>query len=216
MSESAILNIKFDDRGLIPAIVQDATSKEVLALCYMDNASLVQTLQTGQTGFINSIGSERGEQRLLDILVNPDGCSITILVERATASREKPASLLRDIGDSQQPSRSSVSLVDVESMEFGLSIYRLYNLIADRREKRPEGSYTTYLFNSGTDKILKKVAEESAEVIIAAKNNSHREITSELADLFYHLLVLMVDREVKLGDIHRELEHRASQAARQQ
>jgi len=64
--------------------------------------------------------------------------------------------------------------------------------------------------------MLKKVAEESAEVIIAAKNNSHREITSELADLFYHLLVLMVDREVKLGDIHRELEHRASQAARQQ
>ena len=216
MSESAILNIKFDDRGLIPAIVQDATSKEVLALCYMDNASLVQTLQTGQTGFINSIGAERGEQRLLDILVNPDGCSITILVERATASREKPASLLRDIGDSQQPSRSSVSLVDVESKEFGLSIYRLFNLIADRREKRPEGSYTTYLFNSGTDKILKKVAEESAEVIIAAKNNSHREITSELADLFYHLLVLMVDRDVKLGDIHRELEHRASQAARQQ
>jgi len=140
MSESAILNIKFDDRGLIPAIVQDVSSKEVLALCYMDNASLVQTLQTGQTGFFNSIGAERGEQRLLDILVNPDGCSITILVERATASREKPASLLRDIGDSQQPSRSSVSLVDVESMEFGLSIYRLYNLIADRREKRPEGS----------------------------------------------------------------------------
>jgi phosphoribosyl-ATP pyrophosphohydrolase/phosphoribosyl-AMP cyclohydrolase len=216
MSEIALHNIRFDDRGLIPAIVQDASSKEVLALRYMDNASLAQTLKTGQAGFFDYIAADRGAHRLLDILVNPDGCSITILVERATSSDEKPASLLRDFGESQQPSRSSVSLVDVESMEFGLSIHRLYSLIADRRDKRPEGSYTTYLFNSGTDKILKKVGEECAEVIIAAKNNSHREITSELTDIFYHLLVLMVDRDIKLSDVHRELALRAAQASRQQ
>jgi phosphoribosyl-ATP pyrophosphohydrolase/phosphoribosyl-AMP cyclohydrolase len=83
-------------------------------------------------------------------------------------------------------------------------------LIADRKEKRPEGSYTTYLFNSGLDKILKKIAEESGEVIIASKNKSPREIISELADLFYHLLVLMVERDVKLSDVRDELTGRAS------
>jgi phosphoribosyl-ATP pyrophosphohydrolase/phosphoribosyl-AMP cyclohydrolase len=216
MSETPIHNIRFDERGQIPAIVQDASSKEVLALYYMDNASLVRTLQTGQTSFLNSVAQARGAHRLLDIRINSDGGSITVLVEREEATEEKPASLLRDIGESQKQAGSSVSLVDVESMEFGLSIQRLYTLIADRNEKRPEGSYTTYLFKSGTDKILKKVAEESGEVIIAAKNNSHREITSELADLFYHLLVLMVDRDVKLSDVHRELNNRASQASKQQ
>jgi phosphoribosyl-ATP pyrophosphohydrolase/phosphoribosyl-AMP cyclohydrolase len=216
MSETAIHNIKFDERGLIPAIVQDASSKEVLALCYMDNASLLQALQTGQAAFSGPLSTDQGPHRLLDILVNSDRASITVMVERNVATEKKPASLLRDIGESQRQAGSSVSLVDVDSMEFGLSIQRLYMLIADRNEKRPEGSYTTYLFNSGTDKILKKVAEESGEVIIAAKNSSHREITSELADLFYHLLVLMVDRDVKLGDVHRELSYRASQAVKQQ
>jgi phosphoribosyl-ATP pyrophosphohydrolase len=95
-------------------------------------------------------------------------------------------------------------------MEFGIAVDDLYNLIIDRKEKRPEGSYTTYLFNSGLDKILKKIAEEAGEVIIAAKNNSSRDLVSELSDLFYHLLVLMVDREVKLSDVYRELSRRAS------
>jgi phosphoribosyl-ATP pyrophosphohydrolase/phosphoribosyl-AMP cyclohydrolase len=83
-------------------------------------------------------------------------------------------------------------------------------LISERKEKRPEGSYTTYLFNSGLDKILKKIAEESGEVIIAAKNKVAREITSELADLFYHLLVLMVERDIKLSDVRDELSRRAA------
>jgi len=83
-------------------------------------------------------------------------------------------------------------------------------LIADRKEKRPDGSYTTYLFNSGLDKILKKIAEECGEVIIAAKNESRARIVSELADLLYHLLVLMVEQEVRLGDVQDELARRAS------
>ncbi|HSE97717.1 MAG TPA: phosphoribosyl-ATP diphosphatase [Blastocatellia bacterium] len=214
MSETAIHNIRFDDRGLIPAIVQDAASREIIALCYLDNASLVRTLQSGQTTFLDPMFSGGEERSLLDILVNPDGGSITVLIERSSPPERKPASLLRDLSDAQIQNGSPVALVDVESMEFGLSIQKLYSLIADRKEKRPEGSYTTYLFNSGTDKILKKVAEESGEVIIAAKNNSHRETTSELADLFYHLLVLMVDRDVKLSDVQRELSLRASQAVK--
>jgi phosphoribosyl-ATP pyrophosphohydrolase len=95
-------------------------------------------------------------------------------------------------------------------MEFGLTLHNLYTLIGERKDKRPEGSYTTYLFNSGLDKILKKVAEESGEVIIASKNKAPRELIGELADLFYHLLVLMVERDVKLTDVANELTRRAA------
>jgi phosphoribosyl-ATP pyrophosphohydrolase/phosphoribosyl-AMP cyclohydrolase len=95
-------------------------------------------------------------------------------------------------------------------MEFGVTINDLYRLIEQRKVERPEGSYTTYLFNSGLDKILKKIAEESGEVIIASKNKSAHELVSELADLFYHLMVLMVERGVKLGDVQSELMQRSS------
>src|SRR5262249_50318736 len=101
-----------------------------------------------------------------------------------------------------------------ESMEFGIGLTKLYALIADRKKNRPEGSYTSYLFNSGVDKMLKKIAEESGEVLIAAKNQSPRELVSELSDLFYHLLVLMVESDVKLSDVHNELKNRASQTSK--
>lgn len=217
MPDSAIQNVKFDERGLIPAIVQDAISQEVVALYYMDNASLVKTLQSGQASFLPSPSAEaQGKKsfRLRDVRVNADGASLTVLVEREqpTAAEPKPRSLLRDLGDAQKGNSPGVSLVNVGSMEFGLAMDRLYALIADRKEKRPEGSYTTYLFNSGLDKILKKIAEESGEVIIAAKNAARGEMISELTDLFYHLLVLMVEREVSLSDVHTELSRRAAQA----
>jgi phosphoribosyl-ATP pyrophosphohydrolase len=149
---------------------------------------------------------------LVDVRLNSDGGSLTVLVERepAQAEQEKPVSLMRDFREAQEPGEGGVSLVDVGSMEFGLAMNRLYNLIADRKQKRPDNSYTTYLFNSGLDKILKKIAEESGEVIIASKNKSPRELISELADLFYHLLVLMVDRDLKLGDVQEELARRAA------
>lgn len=216
MTEMIIQNVRFDERGLIPAIVQDAATSDVIALHYMDNASLVATLQTGRTSFFATGADEAAGQkahRLLDVRVNADGRSLTVLIERDSGGGEqKPVSLLRDIQESQGPASSELSLVDVGSMEFGLSIGKLYALIAERKERRPEGSYTTYLFNSGLDKILKKVAEESGEVIIASKNKAPRELVSELADLFYHLLVLMVERDVKLSEVHNELARRAAQA----
>jgi len=209
MTETFIQSIRFDERGLIPAVVQDARSGAVITLCYLDNASLINTLQTGQ---VSSLGAAP-ESALIDIRLNPDGSSLTVLVEgEAGTSAEKPVSLLRDIEAFQKTNASGIALVDVDSMEFGITLDRLYRLISDRREKRPEGSYTTYLFNSGLDKILKKVAEESGEVIIASKNDSARHLVSEMADLFYHLLVLMVERGVRLGDIDNELAHRAAQA----
>jgi phosphoribosyl-AMP cyclohydrolase / phosphoribosyl-ATP pyrophosphohydrolase len=112
---------------------------------------------------------------------------------------------------------SHVALVNVPAMELGILLQDLYDLIQDRRDKRPEGSYTTYLFNSGLDKILKKVGEESAETIIAAKNATNDEtrklLAGEIGDLLYHLLVLMVERKVGLSDIQAELHQRAGKPA---
>ncbi len=111
-----------------------------------------------------------------------------------------------------------VALVNVPAMELGISLQDLYDLIQERKEQRPEGSYTTYLFNSGLDKILKKVGEESAETIIAAKNAVNDEtrklLAGEISDLLYHLLVLMVERKVGLADIQTELNQRASKPAK--
>jgi phosphoribosyl-ATP pyrophosphohydrolase/phosphoribosyl-AMP cyclohydrolase len=110
-----------------------------------------------------------------------------------------------------------VGLVNVPAMELGILLQDLYDLIRSRKEQRPEGSYTTYLFNSGLDKILKKVGEESAETIIAAKNATNDEtrklLASEISDLLYHLLVLMVERKVGLRDIQAELNQRAGKPA---
>lgn len=212
MTEAIIQNVLFDDAGLIPAVIQDAATGEVVGLCQMDSDTLVKTLKTGQTSFPGGENKQWG--RLLDVRLNPDGSSITVLVERDSnvSVHGQTVSLMREFDESRKARSGGVSLVDVGSMEFGLGINKLYGLIAERREKRPEGSYTTYLFNSGLDKILKKVAEESGEVIIAAKNRSSREIVTELADLFYHLLVLMVERDVKLSEVHDELARRAAQA----
>jgi phosphoribosyl-AMP cyclohydrolase / phosphoribosyl-ATP pyrophosphohydrolase len=216
MADTIIQSIKFDERGLIPAVVQDAASNEVLLLCYMDNASLLKTMQTGQTHFVPTSDKRISmpAHKLSDVRVNSDGASLTVFIEHETKTPEvrKPKSLLKDFSEAQRATPTDVSVVDIESMDFGIALHDLYTLIAERKEKRPEGSYTTYLFNSGLDKILKKIAEESGEVIIAAKNKAAREIISELSDLFYHMLVLMVERDIKLGDVHKELKHRASQA----
>jgi phosphoribosyl-AMP cyclohydrolase / phosphoribosyl-ATP pyrophosphohydrolase len=214
MKNAIIQNVKFDEKGLIPAIVQDAATLEVIALSYMDNATLAKTLQTGETSVFASpkFPFAAHSYRLLDVRMNGDGESLTVLIEREQkeSSEREPISLYKETRESQKPGAGAVSLVDIGSMEFGLALNNLYNLIADRKDKRPEGSYTTYLFNSGLDKILKKIAEESGEVIIASKNKRPREIISELADLFYHLLVLMVELDVKLSDVRDELTGRAT------
>ncbi|HKV38581.1 MAG TPA: phosphoribosyl-ATP diphosphatase [Blastocatellia bacterium] len=218
MNSTVIQDVKFDERGLIPAIVQTAATNEVIGLYYMDNDSLLNTLRTGQTYFCQGTSTIHLPEhlRLVDVRVSQDGGSLTVLVEKGEGTQKGHS--LSGSGESQAkriPHASlgyEVSLIDVGSMNFGILINDLYALIAERKEERPEGSYTTYLFNSGVDKILKKVAEESGEVIIAAKNNSAGEIISELADLFYHLLVLMVERNVRLGDLQAELARRATKS----
>lgn len=198
-----IKNLKFDERGLIPAIVQDARTREVLTLAYMNEESLARTIETGQTWFWSRSRNElwhKGEtsgntQHVVSLACDCDNDALVVLVNPAGPACHTGA-------------RSCFDLPEFEDGDLGQLLTKLYELIEGRERDRPEGSYTTYLFNSGVDKILKKVGEESAETIIAAKNDDNTQFTAEAADLIYHLLVLLVARGVSLDQITEELKRR--------
>jgi phosphoribosyl-ATP pyrophosphohydrolase/phosphoribosyl-AMP cyclohydrolase len=197
-----IKSLKFDELGLIPAIVQDARTREVLTLAYMNEESLARTIDTGQTWFWSRSRHElwhKGEtsgntQSVVNLINDCDNDALVVLVNPAGPACHTGA---RSCFDSKPGDE-----------DLGLLLANLYKLIESRERERPEGSYTTYLFNSGLDKILKKVGEESAETIIAAKNDDVSRLTSETADLVYHLLVLLVARGVSLDEVRKELERR--------
>ena len=196
-----IADVKFDERGLIPAIVQDANTREVLTLAYMNRESLEKTIETRETWFWSRSRNElwhKGKtsgntQQVIDLVADCDGDAIVVLV--------KPAGPACHTG-----ARSCFDLK--EQVDLGVLLAHLYTLIETRKRDRPEGSYTTYLFDHGLDKILKKVGEESAETIIAAKNEDVKPLVAEVSDLIYHLLVLLVVRAVSLEDVRDELEQR--------
>jgi phosphoribosyl-AMP cyclohydrolase / phosphoribosyl-ATP pyrophosphohydrolase len=190
--------LKFDGKGLIPAIVQDASTREVLTLAYMNRESLARTIETRETWFWSRSRNElwhKGEtsgntQQVVDLVADCDGDAVVVLV--------KPAGPACHTG-----ARSCFDLNQHEDLAGVLR--QLYKLIESRQRERPEGSYTTYLFDQGIDKILKKIGEESAETIIAAKNDETKPLVSEVSDLVYHLLVLLVARGVSLDQIREEL-----------
>ncbi|HZF39841.1 MAG TPA: bifunctional phosphoribosyl-AMP cyclohydrolase/phosphoribosyl-ATP diphosphatase HisIE [Blastocatellia bacterium] len=251
MSELLIQNLKFDDRGLITAVVQDDASDEILMVAHMNAESLAKTLQTGETWFWSRSrqelwhkGATSGAiQRVVDLRLDCDGDALLVRVnpngpachtgERSCFSRgaqdveaAKSEEPVKTHEKNREKDRlvlkrveSQVSLVNVAAMDLGIQLQDLFKLIQERKDQRPEGSYTSYLFNSGIDKILKKVGEESAETIIAAKNagddEGRKQLSSEISDLLYHLLVLMVEREVSLYDIAAELSARAGKPANQ-
>jgi phosphoribosyl-ATP pyrophosphohydrolase/phosphoribosyl-AMP cyclohydrolase len=194
--------IRFDERGLIPAVVQDAATREVLTLAYMNRESLARTLETRQTWFWSRSRNElwhKGEtsgntQEVVSLALDCDRDAIIVLVKPAGPACHTGAVSCFDTG-TPQPA-------------LGPLLDELYGLIESRERERPAGSYTTYLFAEGLDKILKKVGEESAETIIAAKNEDGARLTAETADLVYHLLVLLVARGVSLTDIAAELGRR--------
>lgn len=203
-----ILNIdklKFDDNGLIPAIIIDYYTKEVLTLAYMNKESLEISLKEGKTCFYSRSRKElwrKGEtsknyQHIQSIKSDCDNDALVIEV-----IKEGPAC---------HTGAESCFMNEVYQKENykDFSIYKLYELIKGRKINMTEGSYTTYLFNSGIDKILKKIGEESSEVIIGAKNGSKEEIIYELSDLLYHSLVLMVEKNITLNDIKDELSKRS-------
>jgi len=191
-------DLKFDGQGLIPAIVQDANTREVLTLAYMNRESLARTIETRETWFWSRSRNElwhKGEtsgntQQVVDLVADCDGDAIVVLVTPAGPACHTGA-------------RSCFDLKQHE--DFAGVLTQLYKLIESRERERPEGSYTTYLFDQGIDKILKKVGEESAETIIAAKNGETKPLVSEVSDLIYHLLVLLVARGVSLDQISEEL-----------
>ena len=197
-SQMNVAELKFDERGLIPAIVQDAQTREVLTLAYMSRESLDRTIETHETWFWSRSRNElwhKGEtsgntQQVVDLVADCDGDALVVLV--------KPAGPACHTG-----ARSCFDLK--QNADLGALLTQLYTLIESRERERPDGSYTTYLFEHGLDKILKKVGEESAETIIAAKNEDAKPLVSEVSDLIYHLLVLLVARGVSLDQIREEL-----------
>ena len=196
-----IEKLKFDEKGLIPAIVVDAVTKRVLTLAYMNRESLRISMEKELTCFWSRSRQElwlKGEtsgnyQHIVSITADCDGDALVVAVEP-----EGPACHLGTDSCFEYPVYQSEN-----RHEF--SLQGLMDLIEGRKTDRKEGSYTTYLFDKGLDKILKKVGEESTEVIIAAHANDRKETVYEIADLAYHIMVLMVEQGITLEDIHREL-----------
>ena len=202
MSEINFDEIRFDEQGLIPAVVQNAATREVLTLAYMNKESLQRTIETKQTWFWsrsrnelwNKGATSGNTQEVVSLGLDCDRDAIVVLVNPAGPACHTGAVSCFDLGNRPD--------------DLGPLLDQLYELIQSRERERPEGSYTTYLFEEGLDKILKKVGEESAETIIAAKNDDDGRVTAEVSDLVYHLLVLLVARGVSLKEIAAELGQR--------
>ncbi|ARK32043.1 bifunctional phosphoribosyl-AMP cyclohydrolase/phosphoribosyl-ATP diphosphatase HisIE [Halalkalibacter krulwichiae] len=205
----SIDTIQFDQNGLVPAIVQDAGSKEVLTLAYMNKESLEKSLETRETWFYSRSrqelwhkGATSGNtQQIIDMRYDCDADAIVVLVDPAgPACHKGEYTCFADSLLEQQP-------VKVNSTRFAI-MDELERTIAEREAEMPEGAYTTYLFEKGVDKILKKVGEEAGEVIIAAKNRDPEELKWEVADLFYHVLVLLREQKLPLDEVLKVLEER--------
>lgn len=199
-----IESLKFDEKGLIPAIVQDYYTKKVLTVAYMNRESLQISMQKQLTCFYSRSRGQlwlKGEtsgnfQHIVSITADCDNDALVVEVKK-----DGPACHLG--GDS-----CFVNTVYQNPDEKSFSFDMLYELIEGRKTEKKEGSYTTYLFEKGLDKILKKVGEECTEVIVAAKGGSKEETVFEISDLAYHVLVLMVQYGISLADIKDELAKR--------
>ncbi|GIP17833.1 histidine biosynthesis bifunctional protein HisIE [Paenibacillus montaniterrae] len=210
MNEAAI---KWDDNGLVPAVVQDAQSKEVLMLAYMNKESLKLSQETGYTWYWSrsrnelwNKGATSGhKQRIVSMSYDCDGDTLLIKVIQTG-----PACHTGSYSCFTQPLEVEGAVQAAESAagdRFAM-LGQLEETIAQRHAERPEGTYTSYLFDKGVDKILKKVGEESAEVIIAAKNQDNDELRAEASDLIFHLMVLLRERGLPLDAILSELKER--------
>ncbi len=196
--------LKFDEKGLIPAIVVDAVSKKVLTLAYMNRESLKITMEKGLTCFWSRSRRElwlKGEtsgnyQHVVSITADCDKDALVVTVEK-----DGPACHTGTDSCFENPVWESDELHE-------FSLQGLMKLIEGRKTEKKEGSYTTYLFEKGLDKILKKVGEECTEVIIAGKADDKKETVYEIADLAYHVMVLMIQMGISLEDIHKELASR--------
>ena len=204
INEKMIDELKFDENGLIPAVIVDSVTKKVLCVAYMNKESLKISIEKELTCFYSRSRKElwlKGEtsgnyQHIVSITADCDKDALTVVVEK-----EGPAC--------HKGTDSCFTNTLFESEELSeFSLEGLYGLLKARQSEMPAGSYTTYLFEKGRDKILKKVGEESTEVIIAAKADDKAETIYEIADLAYHIMVLMTEMGISVEDIHRELASR--------
>ncbi|MDZ5474141.1 bifunctional phosphoribosyl-AMP cyclohydrolase/phosphoribosyl-ATP diphosphatase HisIE [Bacillus sp. 31A1R] len=201
--------LKFDEKGLIAAIVQDAATLEVLTLAYMNGESLQKSIETRETWFYSRSrqelwhkGATSGNtQKIVEMKFDCDKDAVVVLVEptgpachNGTTSCFTESLLKED--------EAAASLKDYEIL------LALEKVIHEREQNRPEGAYTTYLFEKGVDKILKKVGEEASEVIIAAKNRDAEELKWEAADLLYHLMVLFTEQKLSFKEVLKVLKKR--------
>jgi phosphoribosyl-AMP cyclohydrolase / phosphoribosyl-ATP pyrophosphohydrolase len=206
-----IESLKFDEKGLIPAIVQDAFSKEVLTLAYMNIDSIKKSIETKETWFYSRSrkelwhkGATSGNtQTILDLKFDCDQDALVLLVKTAgPACHNGTISCFNE----------SIFDRKLETLQNNLEDFQilleLEQIIKKRETERPEGAYTTYLFEKGVDKILKKVGEEASEVIIAAKNRDKEELKWEVADLIYHLLVLLQEQKLPFSEVLKVLNKR--------
>lgn len=197
--------LKFDEKGLIPAVVQDAVNGRVLTVAYMNRESIEISMKEGMTCFFSRSRQElwrKGEtsgnfQHIVSMTADCDKDALLVKVEK-----DGPACHL----DNESCFHDNMLWESDELSEFTLE--GLYQLLEGRMKDKPEGSYTTYLFEKGIDKILKKVGEECTEVIIAGKADDKKETVYEIADLAYHIMVMMVQMGISVEDVHRELASR--------
>ncbi len=199
-----INELKFDEKGLIPAVVVDAVTKKVLTVAYMNKESLEISIKEGRTCFWSRSRQElwrKGEtsgnvQNIVSIIADCDNDALVVVVEKQGPACHKgtDSCFTNPVWESE------------DLHEFSLE--GLMEMLVGRKIEKKEGSYTTYLFEKGIDKILKKVGEECTEVIIAGKADDKKETIYEIADLAYHVMVLMIEMGISLEDIHRELASR--------
>ena len=234
MQQLDITKLKYDQSGLIPAIVQDYATKEVLMVAYMNQEAVEKTLSTMETWFWSRSRQKfwhKGEssgnvQKVREIYYDCDKDTLLVLVDQKGAAchegyyscfhyRINQDRTVETVGEQQfDPDevygKTTEHKQEANAPETAGSgvLDELHQVILDRKEKMPEGAYTTYLFEMGIDKILKKVGEETAEVILGAKNGDKQELVRETADLFYHLMVLMAEQDVLPGEVFAELKKR--------
>ncbi len=208
VNQAWVDQLKWDGDDLIPTVIQDVKTKRVLTVAYMNPTSFLKTLETKETWFYSRSRQalwHKGEtsgntQRVVGIEVDCDGDTLLIQVEPSGPACHTGANSCFDGEMIIQNENSTANFEGILS--------RLEKRVQEREKERPEGAYTTYLFEKGIDKILKKVGEETSEVIIAAKNRSAGELRYEMADLMYHLMVLLREQNLPFAEVLAELESR--------